>query len=178
MWYGIAVLYDTAQLYWILDTGYWILDAGCWILDSRHPDDLKGMIAINIIFVDMQSSTPLYLQIIEQVTWLICQGVLKPGQQLPSIRSLANELELNVNTVKRAFSELEAMGVTYSLPGRGIFICENPLANNKIKQDALKEMKLALSSAKSRGLSRDDIVRLAEEVFNDEEDKKTRSYTV
>ncbi len=51
-----------------------------------------------------------------------------------STRSLASELKLNVNTVKRAFQELEAKGVTYSQPGRGVFISENAADNSRVRE--------------------------------------------
>lgn len=77
-----------------------------------------------MIILDFHSKTPIYEQIEEQVMLMVRRGVYKPHDRLPSTRSLASELKLNVNTVKRAFQELEAKGVTYSQPGRGVFISE------------------------------------------------------
>ena len=71
-----------------------------------------------MIILDFHSKTPIYEQIEEQVMLMVRRGVYKPHDRLPSTRSLASELKLNVNTVKRAFQELEAKGVTYSQPGR------------------------------------------------------------
>ena len=72
-----------------------------------------------MIILDFHSKTPIYEQIEEQVMLMVRRGVYKPHDRLPSTRSLASELKLNVNTVKRAFQELEAKGVTYSNPGAG-----------------------------------------------------------
>ena len=72
-----------------------------------------------MIILDFHSKTPIYEQIEEQVMLMVRRSVYKPHDRLPSTRSLASELKLNVNTVKRAFQELEAKGVTYSQPGRG-----------------------------------------------------------
>lgn len=72
--------------------------------------------------IDYRSRVPLYQQIVDNVERLAARGVLQPESQLPSVRSLAVELSLNPNTVSRAYGELEARGVIYSLPGRGNFI--------------------------------------------------------
>ena len=60
----------------------------------------------NVLFIDYHSRVPIYEQIKEQVIMLINTGVYKPGDKLPSIRNLSNELNINVNTIKRAFGEL------------------------------------------------------------------------
>mgnify|MGYP000828962658 FL=1 len=70
-----------------------------------------------MLFIDYHSRVPIYEQIKEQVIMLINTGVYKPGDKLPSIRNLSNELNINVNTIKRAFGELEHDGITYSAQG-------------------------------------------------------------
>ena len=82
-----------------------------------------------MIIIDPRSRTPIFEQIKEQIINLINIGELKPHDKLPSIRQLASDLELNVNTVKRAFQELESERVTYSLPGKGVFISENAVTD-------------------------------------------------
>ena len=66
-----------------------------------------------MIVIDLRSRTPIFEQIKEHILNLINTGELKPDDKLPSVRQLASELELNVNTVKRAYQELESEGVTY-----------------------------------------------------------------
>ena len=77
-----------------------------------------------MITIDFQSRIPVYEQIEEQVIWLINSGVYEPGCKLPSLRTLSSELKLNINTVKRAFQELEAKGFVYSAQGKGIFVSQ------------------------------------------------------
>ncbi|MCC8073647.1 MAG: GntR family transcriptional regulator [Clostridiales bacterium] len=118
-----------------------------------------------MIFIDYHSRVPIYEQIKEQVIMLINTGVYKPGDKLPSIRSLSNSLNINVNTIKRAFAELENDGVTYSAQGRGIFVSSNPLENAKIKEGVLDEVKTAVTSAKARGVSEQELHTLIEEIY-------------
>ncbi|MDR1629711.1 MAG: GntR family transcriptional regulator [Oscillospiraceae bacterium] len=118
-----------------------------------------------MIIIDFHSRVPLYEQIKEQIMLLVQQGLYQPNDQLPSIRVLSKQLRLNVNTVKRALGELEEMGVTYSLPGRGVFVSENALGNKKIKQDAAAKLKTAMQSAKAKGLSKQEVETLTAAVF-------------
>ncbi|MDO4732644.1 MAG: GntR family transcriptional regulator, partial [Bacillota bacterium] len=71
--------------------------------------------------IDYKSRVPLYQQIVENVEKLTLRGILLPEQQLPSVRALAMELSINPNTIAKAYAELEARGLIYSLPGRGSF---------------------------------------------------------
>lgn len=93
------------------------------------------------------------------------RGVYKPHDQLPSTRALANQLKLNVNTVKRAFQELEADGITYSVPGKGVFISESCFENNKIKEEALAGIEAAFNSAKAKGVTAQEIEPLLRKIF-------------
>lgn len=118
-----------------------------------------------MIFIDMHSRVPVYEQIEEQIIWLVNSGVYKPDDKLPSIRALASELKLNVNTVKRAFQELEAKGIVYSAQGRGVFISPLYDANETVKLEAMQDLKVALHSAVSKGLSKSEIISAVDEIF-------------
>ena len=75
--------------------------------------------------IDKFGRTPIYEQVIEQVERLIASGVLKPDDQLPSVRALSQELSVNPNTLQKAYSELERCGVSYSVPGNGRFVSKD-----------------------------------------------------
>lgn len=75
--------------------------------------------------VDFKSGKPVYLQLVDQVRYAAASGVLQPGEPLPSIRPLAEELRVNRNTVAKAYAELESQGVIETLPGKGCFLREN-----------------------------------------------------
>src|SRR5437764_14897177 len=72
--------------------------------------------------VDTASRLPIYQQLTQQVREGIARGDLQPGERLPSVRQLSQELVINPNTVARAFTELEREGLLVSRPGLGIFV--------------------------------------------------------
>lgn len=72
--------------------------------------------------IDRMGRKPIYEQIIEQTEMMIVSGVLKPGDQLPSVRALSQMLSANPNTLQKAYADLEREGITTSAPGNGRFI--------------------------------------------------------
>jgi GntR family transcriptional regulator len=89
--------------------------------------------------LDLHSGVPVYRQIIDQVRAGVSSGSLKAGDQLPTVRQLAVDLEINPNTVMRAYRELELSGLIETHQGTGTFI-----ANRKPQKDsAERDRKLA-----------------------------------
>ena len=76
--------------------------------------------------INFKSGKPAYLQLVDQVKAAVASGALQPGEALPSIRPLAEELRLNRSTFAKAYSELESQGVIEALPGKGSFLRQNP----------------------------------------------------
>ena len=81
--------------------------------------------------IDVKSRMPIYEQITENVKRLIIQGVLLPEEKLPSVRSLAQELTINPNTIQKAYRELEREGYVISRPGKGSFVNDMTETMNK-----------------------------------------------
>ena len=77
--------------------------------------------------IDRFGRTPIYEQIIDQTQRLILSGVLKAGDQLPSVRTLSQELSINPNTLQKAYGELERRGLCISAPGNGRFVTGDAL---------------------------------------------------
>src|SRR6266853_6164199 len=75
--------------------------------------------------INFKSGMPIYLQLADQVKAAAASGALRPGEALPSIRPLAEELRVNRNTIAKAYTELESLGVIETLPGKGCFLKEN-----------------------------------------------------
>ena len=75
--------------------------------------------------IDPLSRKPVYEQIIDQMERFVLTGLMKPGTQLPSVRSLSMELSINPNTIQRAMAQLEAEGFVYTVAGRGSFVAED-----------------------------------------------------
>lgn len=74
------------------------------------------------IIINPTQQQPLYLQIVDQFKELVSRNILSEGEQLPSIRSLATELDVSIITTKRAYQELEQQGFITTIPSRGSFV--------------------------------------------------------
>ena len=107
---------------------------------------------------------PIYLQLMEQVKHAIETGALRPGEQLPGIRPLAEELVVNPNTVAKVYRELEHEGVIELRQGAGAFVSDKAPA--KKDADKLRAAQTAVASAigklRARGVTDDEIRRLVE----------------
>jgi GntR family transcriptional regulator len=72
--------------------------------------------------IDSKSGIPIYLQLIEQIKHLVASGKLNEGEQLPTVRQLAVDLEINPNTVAKSYAELERQGIIERRQGIGTFV--------------------------------------------------------
>ena len=88
------------------------------------------------ISIDGRSGVPFYRQIIDQVLLGIAAGRLTPGDRLPTVRQLAIDLQVNPNTVSRAYRELEIRGVVNTQRGTGTFVAADP----GVAEDAAKRL--------------------------------------
>jgi GntR family transcriptional regulator len=75
-----------------------------------------------MIQINFKSGKPVYLQVVDQIKAAAASGALRPGEPLPTIRPLAEELRLNRNTIAKAYAELENQGVIETHPGKGCFV--------------------------------------------------------
>lgn len=111
------------------------------------------------IILNEDSSLPIYEQIIKAIKEALVKGTIVPGDMLPSIRSLAKDLQISVITTKRAYEELEKEGLIYSVPGKGFYIKETN--SDFLKEQQIKELETQLeqwlSDAAALGLSRAEI---------------------
>ena len=91
------------------------------------------------IQIDLRSDIPITNQIVEQIQHQLASGQIKPGDQLPTVRSLALDLRVNFNTVARAYRILDESGIISTQQGRGTYILEQPPpeANDLLKREAL-----------------------------------------
>jgi GntR family transcriptional regulator len=110
------------------------------------------------------SGVPIYLQLMEQVKHAIETGALRAGEQLPGIRPLAEELVINVNTVAKAYRELEHEGVIELRHGAGAFVSAHgrgPKAADKFRA-ARPVAEAAVAKLRAQGLTDEEIRRLFE----------------
>jgi GntR family transcriptional regulator len=83
------------------------------------------------LMIDANSHVPIYLQIVEGIRSSVAAGVFRPGEMLPSLRALAVDLQVNPNTVQKAYDELERGGLVHSRRGVGIFVAQHGVQSAK-----------------------------------------------
>ena len=112
--------------------------------------------------LNASSGVPLYVQLMEQVKHAVEIGALRPGDQLPTIRALAQELVMNSNTVVRAYRELEHEGFVELRHGLGAFISSSVSARGKVMRQAQNIVESAIERLRSLGVTEQEMRRLFE----------------
>ncbi len=115
--------------------------------------------------IDFKTGKPVYLQLVDQIRYAAASGALRPGEPLPSIRPLAEELRVNRNTIAKAYAELESQGVIETVPGKGCFLKENhsPFTKRVRDQLLIKEVDEAVVTAHHLQVDRDAFLALVKE---------------
>ena len=92
--------------------------------------------------IDFRSGLPIYTQIVNQIQAQVVTGVLKPGDQLPTVRALAEDLRVNFNTVARAYRLLDEARIISTQQGRGTYITEipPPKVTEKLRRESLEAL--------------------------------------
>jgi len=122
-----------------------------------------------LFIIDHTARVPIYEQIKSQMLSLISSGAMKPGDKLPSIRMMAGQLNLNVNTIKKVFAQLEADGVIVTVVGSGSYVAENAYRNPNVMEKAEQQLRDALKTAKSSGLTRAEILAVVNQTVKEDE---------
>ena len=119
---------------------------------------------------NLDSSRPIYLQIIERVQMDIITGRYQAGDKLPSVRDLAQEAAVNPNTMQKALSELERSGLIYSQRTSGRFITEDKELIHQMKKElAAAEVSAFVAHMKQLGITPEEIRQLLAETIEEEE---------
>jgi GntR family transcriptional regulator len=111
--------------------------------------------------LDPKSGVPIYRQIQDQIRYGIASGKLRPGEQLPTVRALAVELSVNPNTVIKAYTEMERLGILTTEQGSGTFIAPQPslTLSARERQDKLKALCAEfLGQVATYGFGPDDVI--------------------
>ncbi len=123
--------------------------------------------------IDRYSSVPIYEQVINGFERLVLVGALSPGSQLPSVRSLSQELSINPNTLQKAYAELDRRGISTAVPGKGRFISEDALNNLKsCAGDMLSELSSAVERLALCGIGLNKIISYIEAAYHTAPEKK------
>ena len=119
---------------------------------------------------NLDSSRPIYLQIIERVQMDIITGRYQPGDKLPSVRDLAQEAAVNPNTMQKALSELERSGLIYSQRTSGRFITKDKELIHQMKKElAAAEVSAFVAHMKQLGITPEEIRQLLAETIEEED---------
>ena len=117
------------------------------------------------IHISPQDGVAIYLQIVNQVKYLVAAGRLTPGEELPPIRTLAEQLLINPNTVARAYRELEAAGIVEKRRTAGTYVSEqgSPLARRERMKILSGRVDALLAEAQQLDIDFDDVVKLMQQ---------------
>jgi GntR family transcriptional regulator len=139
-----------------------ILSYDRWVTDVRFQLNFK-------------SGKPVYLQLVDQVKSAAASGAVQPGDPLPSIRPLAEELRINRNTIAKAYAELESQRVIETIAGKGCFIRagSSPFRKDVRLKLVAETMNDAVVQAHHLQVGKAEFIRLAEERFDAFEDQRT-----
>jgi len=118
-----------------------------------------------IFQVNFETGKPVYLQLADQIRYAAASGQLRPGEALPALRPLAEELRINRNTIAKAYSELETQGIVETIPGKGFFLKQNPSPfTERVRQQRLQtEIDEAVVMAHHLQISREKFLGLVNE---------------
>ncbi|MFN3691523.1 MAG: GntR family transcriptional regulator [Fervidobacterium sp.] len=113
--------------------------------------------------IDFHSHKPVYIQIKENIKEIVLNGLLNPGDFIPSIRTLAKDLGVNLNTVARAYRELEQEGVIKVERGEGYTVVG--VNKDEIKNAILEEFRMILLKLKKTGVTKQQIITIINSVI-------------
>lgn len=103
------------------------------------------------------NGVPIYVQLREQILGLIGRGALKPGQQVPTMRQVAVALSIDLNTVQRAYAELEEEGVLSKVRGIGTFVAAAPSVSGNTRRQAQEFAYKVAAQAKGQGIALEEL---------------------
>ena len=117
------------------------------------------------ISINLTDGVPIYRQIVNQVKYLVASGLLRPGEELPPIRTLALQLKVTPNTIVKAYGELEISGVLQKRHGSGTFVSDaRPQLAVRERRRVIEQRIVALlAEAHQLNYTADDILRMVRE---------------
>lgn len=115
--------------------------------------------------INYHSREPIYSQLYNDVVRMIGMGVLLPNTKLPTVRSVAQELGVNPNTVAKSYQLLEQNGYICSAVGKGSFVSDNISIITEKKREAKENLTDALSAASDAGIMKDDVYGIVDEFY-------------
>lgn len=121
--------------------------------------------------LDFKSGVPICDQIVNGFIKLKALGVLKGGDQLPSVRALASKFSINPNTVQKSYAILETNGIICSVKGKGCFLSDDEAATSAVLESAKREFISAIKNAADLGLGTNEMIHLIKQNSNVKEEE-------
>ena len=141
------------------------LNATCIIVVIQCLSRSSGQDNIVLIHISTTDGVPIYLQVVNQIKYLIAAGRMKAGDELPPIRVLAEQLLINPNTVARAYRELEAAGIVEKRRTAGTYVSDqgSPLARRERMRILSDRTDALVAEALQMDVSLDEILKLVQQ---------------
>ena len=123
------------------------------------------------ITLDNASGVPYYKQVVNQIIYGIVNDLLKPGEKLPTVRQLAVDLQINLNTITKAYKELEIKGILHTQQGTGTFISERELRLKGSEKDQLLKSKCTyfIDEISSQGIDVREAIKMLQNIEKERE---------
>jgi GntR family transcriptional regulator len=120
--------------------------------------------------LDQANGTPIYRQIIQHIEYAILSGRMKPGDRLPTIRSLAVELKTNPNTIAKAYGELEIRGILATQVGSGTYISDKKpvIEDDSLNRKIREVLGRFVQELKALGVEKRELVKLIDSYIKEE----------
>ena len=117
-----------------------------------------------MLHLDYRDTRPIYVQIMDGLRQQITSGVLRQGDKLPSVREMAGTLSINPNTIQRSYRQLEMEGWIATVPGKGCFVCGQPMADPREELRLLRQLTETANKLRGMGYSTQELIqKLTEE---------------
>ena len=118
-----------------------------------------------LVTLDAADARPVFRQIVDEIQRCVTVGILKPGESLPAVRSLAAELKVNANTVQHAYRTLEREGTVYVKRGVGTFVAASPKSNSARQGQIARQLaERMLREGYRHGLLASDLIAALKEI--------------
>ena len=122
-----------------------------------------------IIQLDMQSDIPIYTQLINQIIEGIASGKLQPGEDLPSVRSMASDIGVNLHTVNKAYTLLKQEGFIQVHRQKGVVIQPDgmPAVTPEYTQKQKSQLKPIIAEAICRGMGKEELLHIVDQLYSE-----------
>lgn len=122
-----------------------------------------------IIQMDLQSEIPIYTQLMDQIVEGIASGRLKPGETLPSVRSLASDIGINLHTVNKAYTLLKQEGFILVHRKKGVIVTNEPIppVTDSYREKLQQQLRPRVAESICRGLQEEEMLSMVKQMYED-----------